>query len=119
MSELDRLEYLGDRIFGKNSYLTNVRYFDKYRTIGELDIYGFLGDVLCIVEYKSNKSKHSIRKAKRQLRRAEQYAIPIGVPYLLIYAYQKTVEPITFRYRNHLEELNLPILDLSDIPLPK
>jgi len=119
MPEAERLKYIGDLLFEPETYLTNVEYFeDSYNTLGELDIYGFIDDVLCIVEYKSNDVERRREKAMRQLNRAKKYAIPTGQPYMLIYAYQKSTEAIEFSYPEDFDKIakKWPKAEAANIP---
>ena len=76
-------KYFGSRSNGTSSYLTNVEYFGDVR--GEIDIYAFVDDTLYIVEYKKRNTDRSFSKAINQLRRAEEWAVPTGIDYELIF----------------------------------
>lgn len=70
-----------------DDYLTNVEYWGDAR--GEIDIYAFVGDTLYLVEYKKSNNDHSFRKAVKQMRMAEEWVVPTGVDYELIFMWDK------------------------------
>jgi len=87
MAEKQSLERLGNRLFGEGQYYRNVLYYNNYKTLGEIDLYGFKDDELWLIEFKSNDRLSYRKKARNQLFRAEKYATIDGVPYNLVYAY--------------------------------
>jgi len=84
----DQEAYLfAERFFGDEPFLTGVEYFGESR--GELDAYGFIGDDLYIIEYKTRYTENSRKKAIKQLKRAKDAAGISGVMTHLIFAFEK------------------------------
>jgi hypothetical protein len=109
------LKNIGEELFDGN-YLTNVLYFrvDKQgrkRAIGDIDVYGFKDGSLWLIEHKNRDVKRYRNKAMNQLAKAEKYGVPIGVDYVLAYAYGNyTVEII-----KEVKQVPLPRIEVSNL----
>ena len=75
------------KFFGGEDFLFKVNYFGEER--GEIDAYGFVGNELYLIEYKTHYTERSRRKAISQLKRAWKVARITGVETHLIFAFEK------------------------------
>lgn len=87
MRDTKTLRRLGYNFFGDNNFFTNIQYWGNKKVLGELDIYGFKGDTLYVIEYKYCDRNSCRKRAMKQLLRAEKNAVIGGKPYFLVYAH--------------------------------
>lgn len=81
------VEY-ADKFFGPGKYVTNLTYGkDTDQPDGECDLYGFVGNLLWLVEYKLRDSERNRKDAIKQLERDEKYLACDFTPYVLAYAH--------------------------------